>query len=883
MLALNTVSLAQLGDIISRLDVSLAIFGLVFYVVVTAIRGWRYLLCGAKVPFRTAFHIAALHSTLLRVMPLRSGELVYGMLMKQSGGSGFVAGMAVVFLIRVLDLAVVLPLAAIVIAVNLSGKVTWTGIIAIAALGILLSALFFLIKPILKRIKVWSNRSGNTGIGRKIDTLLDVLLSAYALPIKSRILLVGITVLMWTALLVWYHFTFLSIGAIRIFGESIVVSVLGVLGSILPLSLIGSFGPMEGGFVLGLSLVGQDQATAIANALIGSTVTFLCGAVVAVPSWVAFMLDVAEKKGVRYMNSVRQWLGSVSFSILGALLFLYKIPYGFETNDQYQYLLLPYRTMFPDFLVGDWFTWHTSHYHYTFSWLIQGLYAVVGPQLFPYAVFSLHFLVLMGLAYGVLSVARAMKMHWGAAAFAVLTVAFVSRMGIAETVVNHGVLLPADIAMPLFLIAVAFWIEEKPKRAGLFLGLAGFIHANFAILGPLAFAVPELIKIARTRQIKGTLQMAGLFLIVAAPTLVGTVSAFWASDAAPEALSVLFKVRSPHHYSPILERDVPLFFTATLVLLGLPAWLSPIDGAYRHSAVVLSLVGLEIVAIVASVTGQMTLIRLFFWRLSSPLILISAVAVGHFIVSAAVKRTVESGLYAMSALIIVAAFAANGSIAIAPHPTVTGFGFMSAAAMALVLVAALRTISNKYVVLLRHILCGLPLVVAVLVSKPTAIVADDAVLHWEKATKKWATIYSVDEHRILGKRPTKAIYRWVADNTPKDAVFLIPPGNDDFRFSTRRAVFVDWKCCPMKGEEIREWERRMLAAMGTRRFPATGYRLYPVSNKYYLSRTLVALATLARKEGISHIMTKQKKGFESAGLKPLVTRDGWTVYMVLDE
>jgi hypothetical protein len=876
----SAVTASNLKDVLSRLDISFALLALLSYIGVTALRGWRYVAAGAAVPFHVAFQVASLHSALLRVMPLRSGEFAYGILMRQAGGSNFVAGMASIFLLRILDLAVVLPLAAVVVAVNLSDQISGIGIGMIAAAGFLLSLLFFLIEPILRRIRGRFGDVPPSGVRSKIVKIFDALLEAYHLPLKRRILLVGITALMWGALLVWCHFAFQAIDAVAVFEESIVASVLGIIGSILPLSLLGSFGPMEGGFALGLSIIGQDQGIALANALIASSLTLACSFAVALPCWVAFILDAKARQGAP-VTAIRRGLGRLFFSFLGGLLLLFKIPYGFETNDQFQYLLLPYRSIYEAFLVNDWFTWHTSHYHLTFSWLIRGLHAVFGPNLFPIAVFGLHFVVLMGIAYAVLSLARAMRCHWIAACFSLLVVAFIRKSGIGETVVNHGVLLPSDMALPLFLLGLAHWIEKNPLKTGLYLGLAGFIHANFAILGPMTVMVPELWRIAKTREVRPTLKMAGLFALLASPTLIATISAFLAADAAPEALSILFFVRSPHHYDPQLANSSDIYYVVTVVVLGIQLWLAKVDGHRRHTSILLSLVATQLLAVIATATHQPFLVRLFFWRLSIPLVLLCTVAVGQSFVTAFQSKRVVDWLYALSAVAIIASFAAGGSITIVPQLALKGFGWMLPAVVSLLLCVIVKWIPVNAFRRVRPLLVAVPLLLVVMVSEPISVVAERHGLDWHKAGKSWGAFYKVDENRIVGRRRHKAIYRWISENVPNDAVFLIPPGNNDFRFTAKRAAFVDWKCCPMKGEEILEWKRRMLAAMGTKTFPAKGYRLYSVSNKRYLSRSLSSLAATARREGITHILAKTQRGADEAGLAPLKALGSWTIYRVV--
>jgi hypothetical protein len=103
------------------------------------------------------------------------------------------------------------------------------------------------------------------------------------------------------------------------------------------------------------------------------------------------------------------------------------------------------------------------------------------------------------------------------------------------------------------------------------------------------------------------------------------------------------------------------------------------------------------------------------------------------------------------------------------------------------------------------------------------------------------------------------LYEKTQAQTPNDARILIPPGLFEFRMRARRAVYVDWKCAPMKGDEASEWKRRMLAAMGTSDFPARGYALPGRSDALYYARPLAGLVELARREGMTHLLVRKSQ------------------------
>ena len=51
--------------------------------------------------------------------------------------------------------------------------------------------------------------------------------------------------------------------------------------------------------------------------------------------------------------------------------------------------------------------------------------------------------------------------------------------------------------------------------------------------------------------------------------------------------------------------------------------------------------------------------------------------------------------------------------------------------------------------------------------------------------------------------------RWVRENTPKDAVFLVPRGCDSFKWEAQRAEAGSWKEIPQDARSIVRWNRKM--------------------------------------------------------------------------
>jgi len=295
-LAATRLTVETLSQTLERVTWTPALAALVAYVAVVFVRAARFSVAGARTSFANLTCIAAAHAALLRVMPLRSGELAYGVLLQRSGGGGFGEGLASIAMLRVLDLATVLPAAAAIVALGPVGWSTeWAGP-ALAIAGVAMVAVFFALGPIsrglARRIASGADRQRPGLVAKGVSALA----SAYDLPLSRRLGLLALTVAMWALVLAWFHLTLWAIGLEPSPIEGASVGVLGVVGSVLPVSLLGSFGPMEGGFSLGLVAIGRPEAAAVADSVVASGLTFLANWAVAIPAWL-FLIARRQLRG----------------------------------------------------------------------------------------------------------------------------------------------------------------------------------------------------------------------------------------------------------------------------------------------------------------------------------------------------------------------------------------------------------------------------------------------------------------------------------------------------------------------------------------------------------------------------------------------------------
>jgi len=94
--------------------------------------------------------------------------------------------------------------------------------------------------------------------------------------------------------------------------------------------------------------------------------------------------------------------------------------------------------------------------------------------------------------------------------------------------------------------------------------------------------------------------------------------------------------------------------------------------------------------------------------------------------------------------------------------------------------------------------------------------------------------------------------RWARERTPREAIFLVPPGLDAFRIVARRAVVVDWKALPFPDQALREWRARMLDCYG----PVTGggFEALERLDRAYEGVDAATLRRLGARYGASHAL-----------------------------
>jgi hypothetical protein len=276
-----------------------AAYGLSF-----AARAARFRALGVDLSLPALVGVSAIHQFFNRVMPFRTGELAFPVLVRRLCGASLVEGLAVVVLCRLLDLAFVASsfLVALLGVPAARAAVGPTGTVLIAALvPVLLAGYLFLpsLGGRLARRLATRFADRRPGWAERLERTAGTLDGVRRISRRSFLGAVGWTVLQWTATVVAFWAAVASVDIAIGPAEVVVGSSVAVLAGVLPIGGLGSFGTLEAGWTAGFVLVGVPAGPAVASALVLSGVTFAAGAVLAGASWAALSRRRSPAHGAR--------------------------------------------------------------------------------------------------------------------------------------------------------------------------------------------------------------------------------------------------------------------------------------------------------------------------------------------------------------------------------------------------------------------------------------------------------------------------------------------------------------------------------------------------------------------------------------------------------
>lgn len=448
--------------------------------------------------------------------------------------------------------------------------------------------------------------------------------------------------------------------------------------------------------------------------------------------------------------------------LISIIYALFITGYRVFISDQTQYLILPFRNIFPEFCVNDWFVWETSHYHFSFSYLIQFIYYLFMGSL-EIGIFVVWFVFLIAHIHSLYFLTRSLGGEFNNFIVVVFLLATYSAVSFGDSITHSNILMPSFMAVPVTTYAFAFLFFKRYKIAFLFLGIAALIHVNFGVIGLPVFII-YLFLSDRQIPFKTSVLCIAIFLLVSLPTIIPTFLSFKGTG---EWLWLAYLLRGPHHYNPLEFGAFEWIETLFPAALAIGYFIIGREGKRIIHVMGIIICLFTIVLIINLLNGPLLFHKIYVWRFAPYLLIFS-----YIILSKALFSDLKVKKSALWYIFVVAA-------------------------VFLIMHRGLDVGLKKLAILLAGFL-GLKKIARYKVNffVQTLILVFLIVIG---NGFKGIDIYNKIE-----------MMEWIKKNTQTTAIFLTPPNIEGFRILTHRPMIVNIKCVPIGvGSEMYEWKTRL--------------------------------------------------------------------------
>jgi uncharacterized protein (TIRG00374 family) len=265
-------------------------------------RARRFAALGARASTPMLFAVVSIHAAMNRFMPLKTGELAYPVLAQRVGAATIGEGLVQLVVTRLLDMMTVpfLFLGAVLLGLASGsadlGDATWllaaAAVITVAASLAALWKMSWLLDLALRAgRRLLAGTGGFRERARRALERAGAAASAVTeLSTRQRVLLGLWSLACWGAYFVTFHFILLALDVHLPFLHSVLGSSAAIVGSTVPISGLGTFGSLEGGWTAGFAALGVAPSTAASTALVMSGLTLVYALALAGTSWIAITI-----------------------------------------------------------------------------------------------------------------------------------------------------------------------------------------------------------------------------------------------------------------------------------------------------------------------------------------------------------------------------------------------------------------------------------------------------------------------------------------------------------------------------------------------------------------------------------------------------------------
>ncbi len=530
------------------------------------------------------------------------------------------------------------------------------------------------------------------------------------------------------------------------------------------------------------------------------------------------------------------------------------VGYHYGTGDGGYYVYQIKRQVDPSFLAHDWFATYVWYPH---AFFIKGMARLSSLLPLPAAFFAIHLIERFLMLLAVFLIARRLSDDSLASLLGVLIVVvtnFKYGWPLGGNDLLYTTVIPHTLGLAAALYALLAFLEEKRRLAAALLGLTTFLHLLLGMnLAAILFAY--WIFHRKGRDWKSILVCGVLYAALAWTTIFPVLAHQWSHLTESRLSDTLYidiigRFRSPHHYIP--SSWPPQDFLTFLIYLAF-SWLGfetmgapDFRGKVRFLALacflfaVLGTLFVEVVPVAFVMKLQlfrMTVFIKFFGCLYMALLLaerlrnglaldrLASIAVllelrnapflaltGAFLAF----RSYRSSGKASSLCVAASLPLLSAALVYFQRPMWIRDAHVFAATLLLLIAGSVATYAVWEAI--RRLSIGTAKtrwLVAAGAGAAITLLVPFAALERVTARGELSADRLIDvlSHRVEFGIPVESdwdrLCEWVRTHTPEDAVFIIPPQNEDFRLRAERAVVADLKSNAFEESQTIEWWERI--------------------------------------------------------------------------
>ncbi|WP_457569674.1 lysylphosphatidylglycerol synthase transmembrane domain-containing protein [Desulfurobacterium sp.] len=268
---------SQISNMLRDLSYKDIAFSLFIYIFVYIFRALRLKLYIDEIPLSEMASVIGVHTFFNNVMPFRSGETSFPLILKKLYGIEMTRSSVILFGARIFDLLSLSILFLLsLFSVSFSDKrLIFFPILAVLLIAILLFVIYKFLHFFKEKIPFFEKLIVASAVLFRADKLLLMFLFS-----------ICIWILKFTAFMFILNAAHLGLG----FFKTIFVSTFAEFTTILPIHSIGGFGTFEAGMVGGFSLIGMSAKKALPYAVYFHTLILCMSGFTALSGWIYLSL-----------------------------------------------------------------------------------------------------------------------------------------------------------------------------------------------------------------------------------------------------------------------------------------------------------------------------------------------------------------------------------------------------------------------------------------------------------------------------------------------------------------------------------------------------------------------------------------------------------------